>query len=81
MLLDLLVHQTDAHHLVAAQCTEAIPSCLSCMTLDCQADGASKALQLASISNGGRSSLKQLCIENTFLCTCMQHRGDHVPLL
>ena len=34
----------NAWRSVVAQCTEAMPSCLSCVTLDCEADGASKAL-------------------------------------
>ena len=61
--------------IMVAQCTEAMPSCLTCITLDLYADGASKALLLAAISNGGRASLRQLSVDHSVLRSCMQHRG------
>ena len=42
-------------------------------------DGASKALFLAAISNGGRASLKQLSVDHRVLRSCMQHRGAQIP--
>ena len=61
------------------QCTDAMPPGLSSMTLECQADSASKALLLAAIGNGCRSNLKELCVDHRVLRASCSRRRDRLP--